>query len=115
MNRPDVIWIGAFPYTVTYSKAAIDAISVDKHSPLLGNTDHHNLSIIIDDTMAEQMIRDTLLHEILHAIWATSGLIEFDDLTQEQMVSTVAPQLVYVLRSNPDLVAYLTSTGEEQT
>ena len=112
MQRPDTIWVGAFPYSVVYDKAKIDAKSVEQRAHLLGSSNHHDLIITLDDSVAEQVIRDTLLHEILHCTWATSGLTEMVDLTEEQIAAAVAPQLVYVFRANPELVEYLTYTRE---
>ena len=55
----------------------------------------------------EQM---TVLHEVLHAAWAATGL---DDQTcdhEEVIVSTLAPVLLAVIRDNPDLIKYLTAS-----
>lgn len=107
MKRPDKIRVGAMLYKISYSKTDMNAISITRNTHLLGNANHHDLQITIDDTINEQVIRDTLMHETIHALWISGGLEELDGMTQEQIVNCLTPRFVAVLRANPGLVEYL--------
>jgi len=106
--RPTQVWVGPFPYRVEYNDAAIDNICVREQKDVIGHTDHRAITITIRESMSEQQIRDTLLHEILHCIFGVSGLYERKEPTEEEIVSSIAPTLVWALRVNRELVEYLT-------
>jgi len=61
--------------------------------------------IYIDSSATPAVQRDTLLHEILHAIWWT-GYLEDDD-KEERVISTLATGLMNVYRDNPWLMEEL--------
>ncbi len=66
--------------------------------------------IILSPDHDEQQRRDTLLHEVLHALWGESGLPAIGSLTdglEEVIVRTLTPGLLAALRDNPTLVRYL--------
>jgi len=106
-SRPTEIWVGAKPYQVVYDKAAMDAESVKREHRLLGLSQHTNLRIIINNEVPEQILRDTLIHEMLHCLWIDAGMDELESLTEEQIISCLAPRLVSVLRVNPELLKYV--------
>lgn len=108
---PSKIRVGSTTYAVRYNKAELDAISVAQKSDYVGHTHHHQLVMTVDDTVASEVMRDTVLHEVLHALWYSTGLTEFAEFTEEQAVSVLAPALMSVLRNNPVLVQYL--AGEQ--
>ena len=58
--------------------------------------------IHVDPTEAEPNQRDTLLHEVIHAVEN-----DMDLGMKERQVLLLATGLLQVLRSNPHLVAYL--------
>ncbi len=60
------------------------------------------LEIHIGRDLSDELERDTVLHEILHAIDWTVGT----KLTEKQ-VGTIASGLYAVLKENPNLVEYL--------
>lgn len=55
-----------------------------------------------------QQIRDTLLHELLHALWSESALGSGEGLCEESVVRQLATSLLATLRDNPALVRFLT-------
>jgi len=65
-----------------------------------------NLRLMVNPNMPPDQIADTLLHEMLHAIWYTvqAGL---DEDEQERVVGSIASTLLDTLRRNPSLVAFL--------
>lgn len=107
MNRPTEVWVGAKLYSVLFDKAKLDGYNGRDRKDRVGYMSQRNLEIIIDDSMAEQMVRETLLHEVLHAVWSDAGLDEMEGLTEEQIISTLTPRFMLVLRANPQMSAYL--------
>lgn len=78
---------------------------VDADCEVYGRTYERELAIVVAPTVPSQE-RDTLLHELLHAIWAHTGL-SYEDDEQERVVGALAPWLLGALRDNPRLVAFL--------
>lgn len=76
-----------------------------------GTTDAQSLTIRVEaSTQAADSAANTLLHELLHACWETSGLAVHDaNDHQEQVIASLAPQVLHLLRANPELVRYLTA------
>ena len=103
-KRPTQVWVGARPYSIEYDHDKI--IIKYGGERLLGVSNHHNLTILIDDDVAEQTIRDTLWHEIMHCIWSDAGMKDLT-MTEEDMVGLVTPRLVSMMRVNPDVMAYM--------
>lgn len=68
MNHPPKIKVGQLVYTVTSTKAAIDAACRTEQQDLYGCTDHGVLTITVDPSQAPARLRDTLLHEVLGTV-----------------------------------------------
>lgn len=68
-------------------------------------------AIVYDDRMHQSALRETLLHETLHAVWAATGLpaVEGANDEEEVIVASLSPLLLGVLRDNPRLVTFLTA------
>lgn len=113
MKRPDLIWVGALPYTVAYDHDAIRITAADIRKDIVGHSQHHTLQITVNDDVAEQVIRDTLLHEVLHCIWNDAGMAGLE-MTEEEIIGCLTPRLVSVLRVNPELIAYLVYSSDDQ-
>lgn len=63
-------------------------------------------------TEEPQQLRDTILHEICHALYYENGLATElkarDDDLEEQVVRRTATGLLQIFRDNPQLVTFLT-------
>lgn len=81
---------------------------VDVDGELHGALQERELRILVARGHAPSQLRDTVLHEVLHAIWAQCGL-EFEHDDQERVVASMSPRLLACLRDNPELVAFLTA------
>lgn len=55
-----------------------------------------------------QQMRDTYLHEMLHALFVNGGLQHLMQCDDEAMVSILTPHLLAMLRDNPRVVEFLT-------
>jgi Zn-dependent peptidase ImmA (M78 family) len=57
----------------------------------MGLTDHHQAVITLGDDMADDVRRNTLLHEVVHAIFALQGIDQ-----NEGLVSQIATGLASI-------------------
>lgn len=108
MKRPEVIWVGSFPFKVYFDhvKLAVSTTN-DNVQAAVGTSNYDKLEIIIDDRLPEPRQRDVLIHEVLHTIWSFGALRNVSELTEELVVDVLSAQWLYVLRVNPDFVEYL--------
>lgn len=75
----------------------------------------HGLIVVDAVTLPESHVRDTLWHEILHAVFHVfhiAAKIDGDDLN-ENLVARATSPILQVLRDNPQLVRYLTQQDQE--
>lgn len=86
------------------SHAALASASADHRH--VGTTKPAVQEIYVADDLGPDQTRDTLLHEILHGLFAIVG--HFDrQRDEERVVAGLTPLLLDCLRRNPDLVAFL--------
>ncbi len=113
-ERPTQVWVGATPYSISYDHDELMKFNGEKQRSFLGVSNHHNLFIIIDGNAAEQVIRDTLMHEIMHCLFTEAGLAPMiGQLDEEELCSTLSPRLVSMLRVNPEVSAYLLRSTDD--
>lgn len=106
--RPDTIDVNPYTYRVKEDLEA--CIAADAQGVCLDDQG----VIIVNPALKAIAARDTLLHEVLHAVWMRAGLqTDFDhvekDSPGERIINVVATGLLQVLRDNPQFVEYLTS------
>lgn len=92
--------VGPFTYAVKYSKLAATAGDV------CGQTQHQELTILIDPSMAKEQQDQTFLHEVTHACCYVSGLsdrIECAKLKEEEIVRQISMTLYQVMNDNPGI------------
>lgn len=77
----------------------------DGHTAV-GSTRLVKQRLFVSDNLAPDQERDTLLHEVLHAL---IGIVRpsFSDRVEEEFVQLLTPLLLDALRRNPGFVAYL--------
>ena len=96
---PNKIKIGAVDYTV-------HELKVDDRTQY-GVCLYDHQRIYLSQNMKHQQASDTILHEVIHAIWSESGLDHIPDLNEETIVRTLATWLRIVLRDNPELAKFV--------
>ena len=69
--------------------------------------------ISIAKDMASDQERDTVLHEVLHALIRVINLMPKEQ-EEERIVVALAPLILDALRRNPNLVEYLVGGAEER-
>ncbi len=103
-NFPETLKVG--PFTVTLEENA------DTLDQLGGDAAWHGagLRILYDTRQAPGFLRDSVLHETLHALYQQTGLYKATDAekdAEEQFVASMTPRLLALLRDNPVFVAWL--------
>ena len=100
--RPRIIKVFGRAYVISYEPALnLGATSV-------GLCDNSNLVIHVLDGQHPVEEYDTLIHELLHAIWFIMS-IDYGGLDEESVVRRLASGLTGVFLDNPELLAYLQS------
>lgn len=77
---------------------------------LIGYCDSQGARILLKPGLARAIEKDTLTHEIAHAVWAAVGLGEIkaaDDDQEEVIISTFVPSYNDTINRNPNLRKYL--------
>ena len=100
--RPRIIKVLGRAYVISYEPALnLGATSV-------GLCDNSNLVIHVLDGQHPVEEYDTLIHELLHAIWFIMA-IDHGGLDEESVVRRLASGLTGVFLDNPELLTYLQS------
>lgn len=108
MSPPSRVQVGHMCYDVVVDKQRADDAGVT-----YGQSDHSKCTIVLNPDQHAHQMRDTVLHEVLHAICDQLGvnkggaaaLLDFD--AEERLVSSLSPILLDTLRRNPHLHEYL--------
>ncbi len=74
---------------------------------LYGSTHPATQRIFISSRSNKRVQQDTLIHELLHAVWFASGLHAVHEPDEEQCISMLAPLMLQALRSNEELREFL--------
>lgn len=103
MPLPKKIRIGYKDYQVIPVK-----IQHPDLSEAFGLCDNVGAKIFVRTDMAPEMVADTLLHEIMHAVWYYMGLDDRE--LEENAINRLSSGLICAMIDNPDLLKYLTKT-----
>lgn len=108
--RPKNIKVGPYTYDISFGKKKTE---LSDNSELIGETNFQNLLIWIK--RGKNVIeRETLLHEIIHSIFAVSGVSnKFSYDEEELIVSSISPYLFMVLLDNPNTLEFLLKENNE--
>lgn len=105
MLPPKKIHVGPFDFDCQHDP---------EHLAALGGAAAMNfakLRIVYDKSQAPGYLRDSILHEVIHAAYQQTNLFENSEAANEReeaLVAALTPRLLDVLRANPKLIAYLT-------
>lgn len=103
MSVPSIVKIGAVDYTI---------ILDNKFDDEYGSCLPHMQEIVICKNQTAQSAADTMLHEIMHAIWNESGLFMMKRPDEETIVRTMSTWVRMVLRDNPHVAAFIYDAQE---
>ena len=85
---------------------AIHTVPEEQLPTAYGICDHDARRILVRDAMTPCDLRDTTLHEVMHAIRASQGR-EYGGKVEEDYVRSLATGLTVVLRDNPEFATWL--------
>lgn len=115
MKRPLECVVAGIPYEIRW----LDESPAGDDPERLGFSDHEQAVLGVRiPRQSEAQLRDTLLHEILHAVAAqtyldgpaVSSFVDKDHA--ERAIATFSTHLLDTLRRNPDVVAFLLAPDE---
>lgn len=108
MKKPTRIRVLHRTMPIRWSAAHINRVSREEGEPLHGI--YRGGEILISPDTAE-VERETLLHEVLHALIDQTALSSdggpLSGDSEEQVVRTLSPLLFHTLRTNPTLTRWL--------
>jgi hypothetical protein len=99
VDIPGYLRVGPFNYKVELH----DGYWNKDDERVYGETDERTATINLDIDASPEVIRDAIVHEILHAI------LMMYDKDDEDLVRLLAPMLLQVIRDNPKLMIALTT------
>lgn len=102
---PKTLKIGALDYQFR----VVPSLKEEDGSGSWGELDYETWTISAERVQpSAAFAADTLLHEIMHAVWKEVGLGEtVDSEVEEKIVKALTTGLVGVLRDNPAVVRWL--------
>lgn len=114
LGRPQMIWILGQPFAVRWENAPGKRLHEDSDYWDLGTTVVAEQTLVIRSLQGPHQLRDTLIHEVLHAILNMTAQKDrfkpndaFEKHPEEPVVAAVATALLNVLVANPDVVDWL--------
>ena len=111
-SMPGYIQVGPTCYRVTTDELDVLRREKELETGLFGYGDHKALIFGISSEAALDVQKETLMHEVLHALfWLVGKPLTTD--AEEDVVARLSPLLLDTLQRNPTLVSYLTQTKEE--
>ena len=70
------------------------------------------ITVSFNPCFHDQYLKEILVHELMHAAWATAEISELPGLPQwaeETIVSLLSPVVQDIIEKNPKLIKYLTT------
>jgi hypothetical protein len=113
MQLPQTVQVGPYRYRLEVDGAAIAQARSEERDDRVGHHDAKASRLVVDPDQSADCVADTVLHELLHAIWFMAGLQQGRAAPyEESVVATLSPALLDTLRRNPELVAFLAAATE---
>lgn len=102
MSLPSSVRVGGATYKMVVA-------TIEGEDPEYGNCDTHTQVITISTNQTAQSAADTVLHEVLHAIWNESGLAFIKRPDEETVVRITSTWLRMVMIDNPSIQNFVTN------
>lgn len=108
LKKPTFVKVVNHLYTIRYSKELCDKWFLRTGNQVWGYIDHDELEIILNDKAPESFLRESMLHEIQHAVNAVIGRA-VDNPDEEQYVTVGTPILLATLTDpiNKDIFDFI--------
>lgn len=111
MKPPKQITVGPVRYRVLFCEFEIARAERGDADRLYAHHDPRKQQITVDPDQGPDQLADSLLHEVLHACVAVTGLDETLGDREESVVRSLSTCLLQVLRENPRLVGWICDPG----
>lgn len=118
IERPTHVFIGYATYEIRWMDET-EWADEKNDNDWAGVTEHeqHLIGVRLM-SRTESSLQETLIHEITHAAWAVVGINHAhphfpEDVREEMIVTQQSPMLLFVLKHNPHVLAYLTAEPED--
>ena len=109
---PKKVQVGPTAFKVVHDAASMNQTQMDSAACLYGCVRYATQTIHVNPAQGPDLKKDTLLHEVVHAIlWQTGLQARFDGDSEEEFVRCFSPALLDTLQRNPKFVAYLTASS----
>lgn len=108
MNLPKVVTIGAVDYSVVADAKAVRDFNGRRAESAWAFTDKFTTAITLDGDMSDSRMRETLLHECIHALLYEHS-IDYGDAPEEPLVEALGNAFLQLIRDNPSLIRCLAS------
>lgn len=117
MSIPSRIIVAGHPITVALVDDSDAPLAHGADRGTVGTTNVGKGSIRLSARQSTHNMRDTLLHEVLHAVLICVSLDEQKDVfvnprMNERVIEVLGTHLLDTMRRNPDLVDYLMADGD---
>lgn len=104
---PARVRVGPFVYTVASDAVALREAEHASSPHIHGGCNNNQLRIVVDTSYPPGQQRDTLWHEVKHAVNYLADFGGKDRLDEEGVVGRTSSLELMVLRDNPALLAFL--------
>jgi Zn-dependent peptidase ImmA (M78 family) len=108
-DAPKKIKVGPFTFKVKLVTKTKQFKSIPKGlhpNDLMGRFSLQEGTIYLKDKLPNSVKSETLFHELLHAVWETTGGTT-TELEEEKIISMISPTLLAALKDNKELRRYL--------
>lgn len=112
-DKPVKMRIGYRNYTLRFVKSLDGGRHLGEHVEVPLNVENYRGIIRVVKGLEKKEKANTILHEILHAIWYVQG-IGMKPKEEERTVSALANGLIAFMRDNPRLVLAMLKMAREE-
>ena len=111
---PERVKVGPLVFEVVADEAQHKELCDSRNEYVYGAIRVSKQVIFLDPNLPLGQLQDTLLHEVLHAIWWVAGFRgEKERVTEEEVIERTTSILLDTLQRNPQLTAFLMQQEEE--
>ena len=121
--RPDHVFIGNHTYSIEWLNSdewLHRDFDMSKDGLTYAATSRIFVRLI--EGRREALYQEIVLHEVTHAIWDTVGVsldphwdkVDDSNDLEEKVILFQSPMLLFVMKHNPDLVAWLLADGNDE-
>lgn len=112
MKLPSKVKIGHHIYNLSRAKEVWIHTGPTTKQGCYGIHDYTEQNIAIKNGLQPSVEKNTVIHELLHALLYQCHFDFEKGITEEELVSRLSPVLTTLLIDNPKLVNYLMTKGE---